>query len=80
MATLSQVRNPVVRRPFRPFLIRLGDGRTYSVRHPELVAVSPRGRELVFVGDDEGIHEIDMMLVAGIETPGQIALVDEGNG
>ena len=80
MATLNQVRNAIVRQPFRPFLIQLADGRTYSVKHPEFVAVTPRGRELVFVGVDAGIHEIDMMLVAEIETPGQIAPVDEGSG
>jgi hypothetical protein len=51
----------------------LVDGRTYEVKHPEFVAVSPPGRESVFVGDDRGIHEIDMILVAGIETPGQPA-------
>ena len=68
MATANPVRNAVTR---QPFLIRLADGRTYEVKHPEFVAVSPPGRELLFVGDDQGIHQIDMNLVSEIETPRQ---------
>ncbi len=56
------------RQPFRPFFIKLADGTAYHVRHPDFVAVTHRS-ELVFVGDDEGFHEIDMRLVAEIETP-----------
>jgi hypothetical protein len=47
------------RRPFRPFRLTLTDGRTYDVRHPELVNV---GRTTVFIGfpapgDDETIYD-----------------------
>jgi hypothetical protein len=68
MATVEQVRRAMHRQPFRPFFIKLADGTAYQVRHPDFVAVTHRS-ELVFVGDDEGFHEIDMRLVAEIETP-----------
>jgi len=33
--------------PFRPFRLTLTDGRTYDIRHPELVAL---GRSSLFIG------------------------------
>jgi hypothetical protein len=37
---LEGVREALLRRPFEPFNIRWADGRSLSVRHPEMVAVS----------------------------------------
>ena len=34
------------------------------------VGVAPNASELLFVADDQGIHQIEMLLVAEIETPG----------
>ncbi len=69
MATPNQVREVVRAQPFVPFVIHLADGRKFDVRHPEFVAVAPNGRELLFVADDQGIHQFEMLLVAEIETP-----------
>jgi hypothetical protein len=49
--------------PFRPFLIKLADGRAFRVNHPELVSCSGNGRELV-VHDDDGMYLLEMLLVA----------------
>jgi len=68
MATTEQVRRAMHRQPFWPFVIHLADGRTFPVRHPDFVAVTHR-LELFFVADDDGLHELDMNLVAEIETP-----------
>lgn len=35
------------KRPFEPFSLRLHDGRTFEIRHPELILVTRRS---VFVG------------------------------
>jgi hypothetical protein len=35
------------KRPFQPFRIRLSNGTTYDIRHPELVVV---GRSTMFIG------------------------------
>jgi len=72
MATMDQVRRAMHRQPFRPFLIKLVDGTSYLVRHPDFVALTHR-RELIFVGDDDGLHELDLTLVGEIETPGGAA-------
>jgi hypothetical protein len=80
MATFNQIREAVRAQPFQPFILRLADGRSYQVNHPEFVAVSPNGRELLFVADDQGIHQIEMLLVLEIETPGQPTASAEGDG
>jgi hypothetical protein len=72
MASMDQVRRAMHRQPFLPFLIKLVNGTTYQVKHPDFVALTHR-RELVFVSDDDGLHEIDLALVAEIETPGAAA-------
>jgi hypothetical protein len=68
MATTEQVQRAIRRTPFTPFTIHIADGRSYLVKHPEQVAVAG-GRELVFIGDDEGIHEIEMINITEIHTP-----------
>jgi hypothetical protein len=84
MPTMDQVRRAMHRQPFLPFSIKLVNGATYQVKHPDFIALTHR-RELVFVGDDDGFHEIDLGLVAEIETPGGAAQPGqvpsaEGNG
>ena len=62
MATNLQVRAMVRAEPFRPFLVKLADGRQFEVRHPENIACSPNGREMtVYEGDQ--MHLIEMLLV-----------------
>jgi hypothetical protein len=48
--------------PFRPFLVKLADGRHFRVTHPELISCSANGREMV-IHDDDGMHLIEMLLV-----------------
>ena len=69
MATMNQVRKAMHAQPFQPFTLHLADGRTFVVKHPDFIAVSPNGRETVFVGDDEGIHDIEMLMIVEVETP-----------
>jgi hypothetical protein len=69
MATANQVREAIKAQPFRPFLVRLVDGRSYQVPHPDFAMLSPVGRELLFVGDDAGIHQINVLLIVEVETP-----------
>jgi hypothetical protein len=68
MAAMDQVRRAMRRQPFLPLLIKLVDGTSYLVQHPEYVALTHR-RELIFVDDDDGLHELDLGLVSEIETP-----------
>ncbi len=50
-------------RPFRPFQIRLAHGETYTVDHPEFLAISRAGRTAYFVDPDDRGHHIDVFLI-----------------
>ncbi len=69
MATIEQVRNAMHRQPFRGFTVRLVDGRSYHVKHPDFISVpeSTRGRDLVI--HDKGTHHVDILLVVEIDEP-----------
>jgi hypothetical protein len=70
MATIDQVRDAMHGQPFRGFTVRLVDGRSYVVKHPDFISVPvlPRGRDLV-IHDREGTHHIDILLVVEVEIP-----------
>jgi hypothetical protein len=57
--------------PFRAFRIRLNSGRTYEIRHPEMIRVA-RDYALVFEGatpegEIEGYKTISLLLIEEIE-------------
>lgn len=44
--------------PFRPFLIRMAGGRTYEIRHPEMVCVGKNSLIVfTFVSDEPEIYD-----------------------
>ncbi len=62
----NSIRDAVLSRPFRPFTLRMNDGREFFVPHPEFVAVS---RRVVFVIDDKtkaGI-QLEPILIASMQ-------------
>jgi hypothetical protein len=79
MATREQVRRFQTAQPFRPFLVRLADGRQFEVRHPELISCDVRGREM-FLSDDEGTHYIEMLLVAEMISAPSGVVAPQDNG
>jgi hypothetical protein len=79
MATREQVRFLQTQQPFRPFIIRLAGGRSFTVRHPELVSCSLNGREMI-VNDEEGMHLIEMLLVEEMAPVRAEAARSDGNG
>jgi hypothetical protein len=66
MATREQLRLMIRSEPFRPYLIRMAGGQTFTVRHPENASCDPNGRSLV-IQDNEGMHRVEMLLVEVIE-------------
>ena len=48
MATREQLRDMVTARPFRPYVITLANGESFTIRHPELVSCDARGRDIAF--------------------------------
>jgi hypothetical protein len=52
--------------PFRPF-IRMADGRSFEVRHPDFVAHSPTGRTVIVVHPDDNYSVLDLLLMSELE-------------
>ena len=70
MATVEQVRDAMHRAQFRGFAVKLTDGNTYFVHHPDFISVpaTPRGRDVV-IHDAKGTHRIDILHIVEVEEP-----------
>lgn len=67
---ITGVREALHRQPFRPFAIRLADGRSLSVPHPDFVALG--SRRIVVVGEDDSTLIIEPLLIVSLDTlPGR---------
>jgi hypothetical protein len=66
--------------PFRPFRIRMNSGRTFDIRHPEMVRVGRRDLLIfTFVSDDPEVYDqwqnLSLVLIeslAPLEVPGSM--------
>jgi hypothetical protein len=66
---LEGVREALLKRPFEPFSIRLADGRSLAVRHPEMVAVGKR--RIVVVQPDDSTLFIEPLLIVSLDFNGE---------
>lgn len=57
--------------PFRPFALRLADGRECPVTHPGTVAAHPDGGIVVVVRAGGGFEVIDLAMISGIDFVGE---------
>ncbi len=64
--TVEELRKAYHTQPFRPFKLRVADGCEYEVRHPELMAISPRGRTVIVVAPDDTADIIDTLMITSI--------------
>jgi hypothetical protein len=65
-ATLHQV-------PFKPFTIRMADGRAFEVSHRDFVSRSPSGRTVIVHHENENYSVLDLLLMSELE-------IRSGNG
>jgi hypothetical protein len=49
----DEVRKLLHAEPFLPFTIRTSDGKQYRVKHPDYVAISPKGGRITVYADEE---------------------------
>ena len=78
---VDQIRDVMTAQPFCPFALRLADGTTYVVKHPDYVAIPParRPRHIIYWtprnGDPEDYraHWLDVGLVMELIVPWDIA-------
>jgi hypothetical protein len=65
--TIEQLRRMHQARPFQPFRVRMADGRSLDVEHPEFLAHTPSGRTVMIARPDESLEVIDRLLVASLQ-------------
>jgi hypothetical protein len=65
--TTEQFRTTLHQQPFRPFIIRMADGRAIDVSHPDFVAMSPSGRTVIVYHTDESYSVLDLLLMSELE-------------
>lgn len=63
---LNGLREALRQQPFEPFAIRLADGRSLAVHHPEFVAVGKR--RAVVIGDEDSWSWIELLLIVSIDS------------
>ena len=59
------IRQAVLDRPFKPFVLRLNDGREFHVPHPEYVAVSRRVVLVIDEKSEAGVY-LEPVLIASM--------------
>jgi hypothetical protein len=65
--TVQQLDNLHKAKPFRPFTIHRGDGRSFEVRHPDFLSRSPSGRTVIVYAEDERFSVLDLLLLTKLE-------------
>lgn len=73
MITFQRLASYVGAEPFRPFRISMASGRTFEIRHPEMISVG-RSSAIIFTflsGDPEEAkereHEVSLLLMEAVE-------------
>jgi len=66
---LQGIREALHRQPFESFCIRLADGRSLDVPHPEMVAVG--NRRLIVVEPDDSWLVIEPLLIVSLDYNGK---------
>jgi hypothetical protein len=62
------IREAMHQQPFRPFSLRLADGRTIDIPHPDFIAIAGNGRRfVVFNATNDAMSILEPLLVVSIE-------------
>lgn len=76
--TTSALRAKMHAQPFRPFRIKMVDGSTHDVRHPDFIACGDATHTCVVFGEGEELSILDLLLMTELVDLGQA--VDAGSG
>jgi hypothetical protein len=63
----DEVRKLIHAEPFVPFLIKTSDGRQYRVKHPDYVAISPKGGRIVVFAGEEASTTLSALHMVAVE-------------
>jgi hypothetical protein len=72
---IAGVREALHKQPFEPFVLRLADGRSLPVPHPDFVALSPR--RVIVTAEDDSWTMIEPLLIVSLDS---MHARDKGNG
>ena len=65
MLSLKTIRERLHKVPFKPFEMRLMDGRRVPIVHPDFVALG--GSAVVITDEEDGVREVDALHVESLE-------------
>ena len=78
--TTNQLYEMIHAKPFRPFMIRMADGREYPVPHPDFIAYPKGARSALVMRDlDMGSH-VDLLLMTSLDHMPAGATAPSGSG
>ena len=53
--------------PFTPFFVKTSDGKQYRVKHPDYVAISPKGGRISLYDDEETTTTLRALHIVAVE-------------
>lgn len=68
--TADQLRSTRDANPFRPFTMRLADGRYFRITHRDYLSMSPGGRIVIVYDADDSFSILDILLVTELTVEG----------
>ena len=63
----DEVRKLMNAEPFVPFLVKTSDGKQYRVKHPDYVAISPKGGRITVFADEEVSTTLSALHMVAVE-------------
>ena len=75
---LAGIRDALRKSPFEPFAIRLADGRSLTVQHPEFVAVGRR--RIIVVADDDSWSVVEPLMIVSLDWLPRSSAPEDGDG
>ena len=63
----DEVRKLMHADPFTPFLVKTSDGKQYRVKHPDYVAISPKGGRITVYADEETSTMLSALHIVAVE-------------
>ena len=63
----DEVRKLINAEPFVPFFVKTSDGKQYRVKHPDYVAISPKGGRIVVFADEEATTTLSALHIVAVE-------------
>jgi hypothetical protein len=64
--TIEQISEFHKARPFRPFTIRMADGRSFRIPEPEYLSHPPSGRTVIVFDENDSFHILDSVMITHV--------------